>query len=168
VNRDEVLDRLREARLGFDERVGAIPESELSKPTPGSDHSPKDIVAHVSAYDELMVDRLRAARRGETTAFDRDREGWEAFNERVWAEATLQDAPEALARARRVFGDLLGEVGRLTDGELNATEGITVYLDPGWLDGRRLWELIGIDGFEHYPMHYTQLETAVRSAGSED
>lgn len=165
MNRDEVLEKLRETRSGFDERVAAVAESRFSQPVTGTTHSPKDIVAHVSAYDELIVDRLRAARRRETTAFDRDRQGWEAFNERIWAEAALLDAPEVLARARRVFGDLLGEVGRLTDGELNGNEGIAVCLDPGWLEGRRVWELIAIDGFEHYPMHYAQLEAAARSAG---
>ena len=160
MKRDEVLHKLREARIGFDERVAAIPEAQLADSMPGTQHSAKDVVAHVSAYDELIVDRLRAARRGQTTEFDRDREGWEAFNERVWAEAALRDTPEVLARARRVFADLLGEIGRLTEGELNGHEGISVYLDPGWLGGRRVWELVGIDGFEHYPMHYAQLEAA--------
>ena len=64
------------------------------------------------------------------------------------------------ARAAKLFLDLLEEVGRLTDAELSGDVGITARIDPTWLQGRTLAEVIGVDGFEHYPMHYAGLSAA--------
>jgi hypothetical protein len=160
MTRNEVLAKLRETRSEFDRLVAAIPTDRLSEPVPGGAHCPKDIVYHVASYDDLMIRRLRCARDGELTAFDRDRDSWEAFNERIWAEAAGVDARAAQARGAKYFLDLLEEVGRLSDAELSSTVGITAHIDPAWLQGRTLAEVIGVDGFEHYPMHYAGLAAA--------
>lgn len=160
MQREEVLARLVTARAVFDAKVAAVGQEAFDRTPPGFSHSAKDIVAHVTAYERLIVERLRAARRGETTAFDRDREGWETFNERVWAKAAEAENADVIEESHAVFGDLLVEVRALSDAELEEGVGITAVLDPAWLDGRTLWEMIGIDGFDHYPMHHAALDAA--------
>lgn len=160
MRRDEVLEKLTSARAVFDEKLGKVPRAALTLPIPGSAHSVKDVVVHVSAYDDLVVLRLMASRGGVTTAFDRDRVGWEAFNDRIWGEAAVIEVDDALARAREVFAVLVEEVAQLTDDELEASVGATAALDPAWLRGQTPWELIGIDCFDHYPMHYAALDAA--------
>ena len=162
MTRDEVLARLKVSRAVFDEKLEAIRPEALGVAPPGSVHSAKDIVAHVTAYDDLIVQRLISARHGSTTAFDRDRDGWEAFNERTWREAVGQKPEAALRRARDVFAALVHEVGQLSDEELGARVGATAALDPSWLEGRSPWQAIGIDAFDHYPMHYDALDAAAR------
>ncbi len=162
MDRAEVLEKLRSSRAVFDEKVDACAPDRLDAAIPGHAHTVGEIVWHVAAYDELMVQRLRAARTGETTAFDRDRVGWEEFNERVWDEAAEKTGPEAVSHAREVFAELVHEIEQLDDAELNQPVGIVEYLDPAWLDGRPLWELVAIDGFDHYPMHYDQLDDVCR------
>ena len=157
---DEVLARLASSRAAFDEKLASVPREALMLPLPGSTHSVKDIVFHVSAYDDLVVLRLIASRGGVTTEFDRDREGYEVFNERVWGEAAVIEPDDALARAAEVFAALLHEVGRLSDGELETPSGATAALDPAWLAGQAPWELIAIDCYDHYPMHYAALDAA--------
>lgn len=168
MKRDEVLLRLRETRGGFDRRIAAIPRRALRTPAPGSVHSPSETLVHIAAYEELVTARLRDARRGVTTAFDRDRIGWEAFNERVWAEAAVVSANDALSRAELSFRELLEEVASLTDEEIEENAGFIADVDPAWLEGKKLWELIAIDCFEHYPMHYKALEEAAQAAGPAD
>lgn len=160
MTHDEVIARLVADRAVFDAKVGAILPERLSDEPQGHDHSPRDIVFHVGAYEELIVERLRSARMGETTVLDRDRDGWEAFNDRVWAEAAEADPADMLDRSRVIFGDLLQEVRKLSDAELVEVTGITEHIDPAWLDGRTLAELIALDGFDHYRMHYAALEAA--------
>jgi hypothetical protein len=160
MTRDEALTKLTSARAVFDEKLGRVPRAALEVPVPGSTHSVKDIVFHVSAYDDLVVLRLIASRAGITTEFDRDREGYEVFNERVWGEAAVIEPDDALARADEVFAALLHEVGRLTDDELGAPTGATAALDPEWLRGQAPWELIAVDCWDHYPMHYGALDAA--------
>jgi hypothetical protein len=160
MTRDEVLTRLRAQRSEFDARVDAIPAEALDAPIPGTTHTPKQIVAHVNAYDRLIVERLRAARLGEMTEFDRDRTGWEAFNDRIWAEAVAVEVDIVLSRSARDFLSLLEEIASLANAELQTLVGVAAGLDPAWLQGRPLWEAIAIDGFEHYPMHFAQLDAA--------
>jgi hypothetical protein len=160
VKRDEVLERLRSTRADFDARVAEVSDAAFDRMVPGGTHTPKQIVWHVAAYDRLMVDRLRAARDGQTTAFDRDRIGWEAFNERTWSDGQSADPVTVKATAASTFESLLEEVGRLSDDELAGPVGVSAHLDQAWLGTRPPWQLIGIDGFDHYPMHLRSLEAA--------
>lgn len=160
VTRDEVLAQLLATRAEFDAKVAAIPHDRLDTVPPGREHSPKEIVAHVSAYEELVTDRLRAARTGETTSFDRDRIGWKQFNERVWRQAHDEDDEVVLKRSSRVFAEMLAQVGQLTDAELNEGAGIAAVIDPAWLGEHTLAEMLGMDTFEHYPMHSEALDAA--------
>jgi hypothetical protein len=162
MTRDEVLARLIAERGVFDAKVAAVPQDALEVPIPGSTHSVNDVVAHVTAYEELIVERLISARHGATTEFDRDRVGWEIFNERTWREAAGKKPKAVAARSSESFAALLREVGELSDAELAAPTGSTAALDPAWLDGRAPWELIEIDAFGHYPMHYPGLDAAAR------
>lgn len=166
MTRDEVLARLTAERAEFDRRLEALDPDAFNRVATGHVRSPKEILVHVTAYEELIVERLRAARTGEITAFDRDRIGWEAFNDRIWREAPGVDEDAAKTGARDIFASLVGEVSELTDEDLNGTTDLTRAIDPQWLEGRALWELIAIDGFEHYPMHYAALDAAL--AGPED
>ena len=160
MTRDELLHWLLETRAEFDQLAASIPKDELDKPIPGKKHSARDVIYHVVAYEDLIVQRLRSAQRGETTAFDRDREGWESFNDRVWDEAAQVDGLTVLARSHRIFRELIEQVRVLQDDEINGDGGIVRCIDPAWLAGRSLWEVIGIDAFEHYPMHFEDLQKA--------
>jgi hypothetical protein len=159
---EEVIARLRSTRGSFDEIVAGIPSENLDRVPEGHAHSPKQIVAHVNAYEQLIVERLKAARAGETTAFDRDRQGWEAFNERIWQESESAHALDIIAASAQIFAELLSEVSRLTETDLGSSDGIAKYIDPTWLRGRNVGELIAIDAYEHYPMHFESLEASRR------
>lgn len=158
----EMVVRLREARDVFDAKAAEVPSGAFESVPEGCAHSPKDVVAHVSAYEALIVERLREAREGRSTEFDRDREGWEAFNHMVWAEAADMDEVDVRAQAVFTFGDLLSEVSGLTDEELNGSAGVSKHIDPAWLEDRTLAQAIAIDSFEHYPMHYDAFDAAIK------
>ncbi len=160
MKREEIVARLLGARGAFDARVALLPNDRFDVAPPGRDHSPKEIVAHVNAYERLITDRLRAARSGETTAFDRDRVGWEEFNERVWAEVRDRDPSDVREASATVFAELIAEIELLTDAELESPVGITARIDPAWLKDRTLTELIEIDALDHYPMHFGVLDAA--------
>ena len=160
MTRDEVLEQLTRERAEFDALVNVIPNDAMDRPVPGGEHTPKQIVAHVSAYEQLIVERLRAARLGQSTDFDRDGIGWVAFNERIWAESEPLDPSVVLARSARDFLAMVEEISALENEEFGALSKVAEALDPGWLEGRALWEAICVDTFEHYPMHFAQLEAA--------
>lgn len=165
MTRDEVLERLRSERAVFDAKVERVPRDAFESAPEGHAHSPKDVVVHVTAYEEPIIERLRAAERGETTALCRDRDGWERFNESVWERAMAISSEEALAHARGVFAELVAAAERLTDADLAGESELASHIDQAWLEDRPLWQLVAIDGFDHYPDHYEVLDVA---AGSPD
>ena len=69
-------------------------------------------------------------------------------------------ADAVLSQSARDFLSLLEEVASLANAELSDAHGVAAGIDPAWLQGRTLWEVIGVDAFEHYPMHFAQLEAA--------
>ena len=164
MTRDEVVFRLRNGREAFDKAVAEVPPNALDAPIEGLEHSAKQIVAHVTAYEQLIVERLIASRHGATTSLEPDSEGWEAFNSRMWNEASTGKPRKVLSRAADVFGALVHEVDQLSDEELNAATGATAALDPRWLQGRAPWQVIAEDAYDHYRQHLPALEKAGAAA----
>lgn len=160
MTRDEVLRRLKDERARFDEALASVPTGRFDDPQATGSHSVKEIVGHVTAYEDLVVQRLRAARRGDTTSFDRDRVGWEEFNDRIWAEVAPLPAEDVLERASETLEALLAELDGVTDAELNDTTGVTRSIDPAWLQGRTLAETLAVDTWDHYPMHLEAIARA--------
>ncbi|MDO8987432.1 MAG: ClbS/DfsB family four-helix bundle protein [Coriobacteriia bacterium] len=160
MSRDEVMERLQFTRIRFDRRIAAIPIEKMDALVPARAHTPKQVVAHINAYEALIVERLQAARTGNTTALFRDRVGWQEFNEQVWADSVDTSVHEVLEQSQRVFKALIHEIMMLTDGDMCDDTGIMAHIDPAWLQGRTLAQVIGVDAFEHYPMHYDELELA--------
>lgn len=160
MTRDEILDRLRGERALFDAKVALVRPEAFDIPPAGFEHSPREVIAHVTAYEALIVDRIAAARRGETTAFSRDRAGWEAFNAETWSAVRSIPAAEVMHQAGEVFSALMETVEGLTDADLVGETDLTRHLDPEWLLNRSLAEMIEIDGFGHYPDHHGVLDEA--------
>lgn len=160
MTRDEMLRAFDESRSAFDTLLRAVPAERFAAAPPGFSHSPKEVVAHVVAYEGLIVERLSAAREAGTTAFDRDRAGWEAFNDRVWAEAAQAEPADVLRRWEEIGVSLRAELAMLTDDDLDGASPLAAHLDPAWLDGHTPAELIAVDAVDHYPMHHALLEAA--------
>jgi len=160
MTRDEVVERLQHNRIRFDQRVARIPRDRLDARPKGRVHTPKQVVAHVTSYEALVIERLRAARVGDTTALFRDRVGWEEFNEQVWAESSELDVETVLEQSSTVFADLIGELMMLSDTDMIEDTGVIANIDPAWLQGRTFAQVVAVDCFDHYPMHYEELELA--------
>ncbi|MDP2233991.1 MAG: ClbS/DfsB family four-helix bundle protein [Actinomycetota bacterium] len=160
MSRDEVMERLQFTRIRFDRRIAAIPIEKMDVLLQARTHTPKQVVAHINAYEALIVERLQAARTGNTTALFRDRVGWQEFNEQVWADSVDTPVHEVLEQSQRVFKELVHELMLLTDSDMLDDTGIMAHIDPAWLQGRTLAQVIGVDAFEHYPMHYDELDLA--------
>lgn len=160
MTRDEVVERLQHNRIRFDQRVARIPRESLDVRPEGRAHTPKQVVAHVTEYEALVIERLRAARVGDTTALFRDRVGWEEFNEQVWSESEELDIETVLDRSEAVFADLIGELMMLSDADMIEDTGVIANIDPAWLQGRTFAQVVAVDCFDHYPMHYEELEQA--------
>lgn len=164
MTKSEVMELLRSRRALFDAKVAAVPRDALDEPIPRSTKTVKEIVAHVSNYEQLIVDRLISAGHGAGTALRHDQLGFGRGNDLDWPDVTTRAPEQVLRRAADVFDALMQTVGDLSDDELNEAIGATAALDKEWLQGRAPWEMIAIDAYDHYPMHFPALDAAIERA----
>lgn len=171
MTRDQMLIELAVARATFDNKVGTLPRASLVREVPGYGRSIAQLVAHVSAYDSMVVQRLASAERAGMTNLGFDHGNREHHEQSTWVFADRWDFDRLLERAKGEFGSLSDLVRNLSDEELNGRIGAGGALDPAWLRGRAPWQAIAADTFEHYREHLDMLDVAwercSEGAGSE-
>lgn len=108
--------------------------------------SPKDVVAHITFWKRCSTLRLLALKRGELLP---DFADYQRLNEETFARELLRPWTELLADTERVFADLVAATEGFTEDELTTAQ-------PA-LEGRRLWQAIAGNGYEHPMVHLAQL-----------
>lgn len=151
MTRDEVLDLIRGGRAELEAALGRLDVARLETPgLAGGVWSAKDLMAHVTFWESLMVARLGGPKPAVEWAGDVD-----ATNAAVY-EANRE---RLLADVRRDFDavhrDLVVRVEALSDDELNSPR-------PPVPD-RVVWEAIRNETWGHYSEHVAALG---RRAGS--
>jgi hypothetical protein len=146
---------LRENRARFDAVVAMIPEERLLQPMGDEGSTGKDLLAHITAWEQRLVGWLKAARRGEVPHIPEDGASWadmDRLNARTLAENRGRPLAEVLADSRRSFTCLIAAVERFSDGELSDPEAF-----PGF-DVQPLWRRIAAGpGYGHYQAHLYDL-----------
>lgn len=146
MNRCELLQKVERGWHEFRARVRHVGRDAMSRPTPVG-WTYRDLVAHVAAWEELSVRRIRTYREtGEKPPFEGD---VDAFNARAIAERRLV-GPEAIVdeldTAHRL---LVEELRRLTE-EQAADDWVRF--------------VVAVNTFEHYAEHAAEL-AALGEAG---
>src|SRR5262249_36650562 len=108
--------------------------------------SPKDVVAHITFWKRCSTLRLLALKRGELLP---DFADYQRLNEETFARELLRPWTELLADTERVFADLVAATEGFTEDELTTAQAA--------LEGRRLWQAIAGNGYEHPMVHLAQL-----------
>jgi tetratricopeptide (TPR) repeat protein len=111
----------------------------------------KDILAHVTFWQQVTADRLAAARRGEEPRTYGD---FQPVNERIFEERRTQSWEQVLAEAERTYAALTEQV-RAIDTQ--------VLTDPqrfAWTNGRALSASILGNGFWHPLEHVARFYAA--------
>ncbi len=145
MTRAEVLNLIRSGRAELEAALGRLDAARLETPgLGGGEWSAKDLMAHVTFWESLMVARLGGPKPAVEWAGDVD-----ATN------AAVYDANKgrSLADVRRDFDavhrDLLARVEALTDDELNSTRAPVA--------DRLVWEAIRNETWGHYAEHMSAL-----------
>lgn len=159
MKRDELLVELAVARQVFDDKVALLPPESLHEKVPGFDYSVAQLLAHVAAYDRLVVNRLESAGHGAMTQLhaDSDPDHHEA---RSWHEMDGWKPNQVLRRAKGNFDSVASRLREVTDDELAGRIGAGGALDTAWLRGRMPWKAIYDDTAGHYREHEAMLDAA--------
>lgn len=155
---EQVLERLRAAKAGFDALLARISPERLTAPELDGGWSVKDSLAHLSHWQADVIDRL-------SWPADRSRAPSDhADIEPINAEVYEQNRNRPLAAVRdefeRTYTAFAAAAAALSDDEFN---------DPhrwAWTNGRPIYGWFAGDGWEHYAEHADHIRARLLDGGT--
>lgn len=109
----------------------------ISSPSPGQ--SCKDILAHLTAWEQRMMRNVRAILQGSLLPEYPKTSEYNAYVHTINKERSLSDIQ---ADFENTYEEVITFIGELTENEL-ATEGV--------------WQLVGYNSYNHYKWAYTTI-----------
>ena len=152
-----------EERARFGQLIDQLSEAQMTQPGVQGAWSVKDIVAHVTAWEERMVRWLGQAVRGETPVMPAPGTSWEdldRLNEQTYLASRDLPLAQVLDVFDRMRAEVIGSVEAVPEEDL---------LAPGrfeWMGGEALWHLVAANTYWHYPAHGSKIQEWL--AGSDD
>jgi len=142
MNKQTLLQEIHECHAEIEACCAAATQAQLTeRPGPQVDWSIKDLIAHLTYWEQDMLTTLGNCALGITPDWNDD---VDAVNAQVFA--SNRDRPLADIRAdfRQSLAQIDARVGRLSDADLSDTERLHLG------DGTPLWKYIADETFEHY------------------
>lgn len=164
TNKTELLQRLQEKRVDFDNLIATVPAITAEEPNLPNDWSVKDLLAHVAAYERWMAGNIQAVNEGRAPTNDELYDDGEELNSGDPFDLDTLNASIYEHFHGRSWPEIRAFAGdsyvRLTEAITNAPEedfyreGLHPWLDNGSLL-TRLPELT----YGHYTDHDADLRT---------
>jgi len=151
---------LQDERTRWNALLAQIPAARMEEPGVEGDWSVKELVAHLTWYEQRVVES--AAQVMQTGTFTRpDREGltMDEWNDRLAARSHTRPLGEVLSEANQVFAQLLAVVAACPEDILN---------DPrrlGFPEDFVPWMAIANNSYAHYQEHEPALRAWIARAG---
>ncbi|MBC7814733.1 MAG: ClbS/DfsB family four-helix bundle protein [Burkholderiales bacterium] len=150
----ELLDGIRAGREQLESIWAGLDEAQMARrPGPQSDWSVKDLIAHLTYWEQFTVDAVESSLSDGEPVPDPDTD---AVNEQVLEanrNRSLSDIRVDFERSRREFEAL---VAKLSDEELNAMPRFK------WEYEETLGELLASESYRHYAEHMSDLRAYVQ------
>ena len=163
LSKKKLVEAASAERVRFRQLIGQLSEAQMAQPDVQGAWSVKDIVAHVTAWEERMVRWLGQAVRGETPVMPAPGMTWEdldRLNEQTYLASRDLPLAQVLDVFDRMRAEVIGSVEAVPEEDL---------LAPGrfeWMGGEALWHLVAANTYWHYPAHGSKIQEWL--AGSDD
>jgi hypothetical protein len=153
MNKDELLASMESGYNSFDQAISPLSETQLTTPGANGDWSIKDIVAHIVAWQHVLLCRLQAVARHETPEgkFHLDEKDIDDINARFYDENRNRPPAEVLEDFRATYHAIVAQVQSLPDDDLFEAGRLT------WMQGSALWRYVAGDTYEHYDEHLSSI-----------
>jgi len=150
MNKAELITTLRSQRERLEAALAGLSEAQITKPGANGQWSVKDLIAHLTYWERGMVDVLEQIARGEPIQDD-EAATTDAINVRVYARNRERALTDVLADFQETYRRLVNSLQALPEETLS---GPSPYESQ---DGKRLWEYIAGESFNHYAEHIDQI-----------
>ena len=151
MTKAEFINALRVERAKLDSALAALTHRQLTRRASPEAWSIKDHLAHLTYWEQYMLQRIRQALLGETPKWVSDEEETE-INAQVFERNRSRSFARVLADRHRSFADILDLVESLSEDDLTNSRRFA------WRKGQPLWQYIADEGYaEHYHDHLKAL-----------
>ncbi len=156
-----ILESIQDERAKLEETLASIPEDRLTIPVAEIGWSVKDILAHLTAWEQLLLGWVQASERGETPDRPAPGKSWDdldALNEEL--HQAHKDRP--LAEVLEGFHSSYQQVIELVTGMSEAD-----LLDPqryAWRRGDPMWHMVAANTWWHYKEHRESIAAWLESS----
>lgn len=156
ANRTDLLRQIREERAELVQALARVPAAARTKPLLDGGWSVKDALAHIAAWERMMVEWVEVTLRGETPDRPVTGDDWvDQLNAALYEkhkEMSLADVQSLFATSHKRAYAI---ARRLSEEELFEPDRFV------WRQGSPLVVLIAANTCWHYPEHRAQLEMLV-------
>ncbi len=146
MTKTRLLEFMRTERAGWEALLAEVGEERMVEAGVDGDWSVKDILAHVTYWEQDTVRILKAVARGETPQFS-DVDEVDALNAQAVARYQQRPPSAVIADSQRVHQELIQQVEALSEEDLT---------DPNrfeWMPDWTLWQVIAGESYWHYRQH---------------
>jgi uncharacterized protein (TIGR03083 family) len=152
ITNAELMRLIRKGRAEFEALLGQMTDEQMARRGAAGDWSVKDILAHLTFWEQSMLRRIKAVVRGERPESMRvEGEEWETtmnrINDQNFAANRQRPHAEVLADFQRSHQEAIAFIGTISDADLAEGSRAAQTL------GRPLHDLIAGDTYEHYAEH---------------
>ena len=168
TTKSEFLTTMQAERLQWETLLAEVAEAQMLEPGISGSWSVKDIVAHVTAYEQGLVEWLNAARHGEAVTFSAnpDHPDLDYRNALIFTQNHKRSLPEVLAESTCVFQELFQQIEALSAEELfDAQHTAWFVVKPRWGHSRPVWMCIADDSYRHYRQHIPDIRVWLKQQG---
>jgi len=145
MTKQELIEKIERSHSEWEALISQIGRDRLGEPGVTGDWSVKDLIAHVAAWQQRVLDRMDADKTGQPAEFT----GWDVndVNDRLYERHRGRSAEDILAFGRDTYARFIEHIGALTEeqifksGHFSFTKENVLY---DWIAG---------DTFEHYDEH---------------
>ena len=158
MNHKTFMTKLRHGRAAWEATIAKIPQTRLTEPALAGGWSVKDVIAHVTWFEEEMVAVIeaRALVGSELWLLPADER-----NRAIYEEQRERPLADILAGSERAGRQLLQQADALTEEEL-INPARFKDMPPDWVP----WQIIAGNSFNHYPDHIADMEAWLSALAS--
>jgi len=151
INKAQILTRIQTAHAPLETTLPRLTEEQMLQPGVEGKSSIKDILAHITAWEQHLIRRLQAALyegKAEVYVVEPDEpHDTDSVNELIFVRNHHLPLQQVLSDFHRSFQETLQAVEALSDDDLSNPQGLAqVFNAP-------VERIIGSDTFYHYPEH---------------
>lgn len=150
ITKQEMLDLINDEWIALEDVLRSLDEEKLDQVGVEGGWTVKDVLAHITAWEKLMIQWLQESLRGETPQRPAPGESWDDlddFNERLYSDNKGKMLGEVLQEFTEVHARAIQAVSGMQESDL---------IDPDrfeWRRGDPIWHLVAGNTWLHYAEH---------------